>query len=638
MILYISQIVMEEAILKPRHSLSHVLAQAVQRSVDTHAKLGIGPAIDTWFYYDFIFSEGVECKEEQLKEINKMMTKIVKESQLFHRIELNYDQAKEIITMLGEEFKIELIEEFKAEGETVFSYYINTIPVSAKDNLLKGSKPEYVIKYEKINKQLQKFWILNSEFWTQFITFIDMCEWPHVDNTKEINPDAFKIDKVAGAYWRGNEKNPMMTRIYGLAFEDKNALKEYIERLEEAKKRDHRVLGKKLWLFVFSELVWPGLPLYTHKGNIIRKEIIRYTNDLQSDIWYQEVHTPNMNKAELFKISGHYEKYKEDMMRVVSNYSEEEYFLKPMNCPQHTQIYAAEQRSYTDLPVMISDFAKLYLDEKPGELIGLTRLRCFCQDDGHCFCREDQIKAEFVSVLWIIKKAMSTYGMEYVIRLSLWDPNKREKYLWEPQTREKSQKLLEEILIENNIEYTKAEWEAAIYWPKMDLVAKDSLWREFQISTIQLDFIMPQRFKLIYKDSDGWEKTPVMIHRAIVGSPERFMWILIEHYAGAFPLWLAPVQIQFVPVAENFITYAKQIATQMKEQWLRVSVDESNNSFSKKIRNAEIEKIPYIVIVGEKEETTKTLSIREYRSKKQYETGVPEFTDKCVEEMKTRSL
>ena len=321
MILYISHIVMEESILKPRHSLSHVLAQAVQRALDPLAKLGIGPAIETGFYYDFIFSEWIECKEEQLKEINKMMVKIVKESQLFHRIELKYDQAKEIITMLGEEFKIELIEEFKAEGETVFSYYINTIPLSAKDNLLKGSKEEYITKYEKINKQLQKFWILNAEFLTQFITFIDMCEWPHVETTKEINPDAFKLDKIAGAYWRGNEKNPMMTRIYGLAFEDKNALKSYIEMMEEARKRDHRVLGKKLWLFVFSELVGPGLPLYTHKGNIIRKEIIRFSNELQSDIWYQEVHTPNMNKAELFKISGHYDKYKEDMMRVCLLYT-----------------------------------------------------------------------------------------------------------------------------------------------------------------------------------------------------------------------------------------------------------------------------------------------------------------------------
>ncbi len=631
---------MEEAILKPRHSLSHILAQAVQRSVDASAKLGIGPAIDTWFYYDFIFSEGVEFKEESLKDLNKMMTKIVKESQLFHRVDLKYDEAKEIITMLGAEFKIELIDEFKAQGETVFSYYINTIPASAKENLLKGSKPEYIAKYENINTYIRKLWILNSEFWieSKFITFIDMCEWPHVENTKEINADAFKLDKIAGAYWRGNEKNPMMTRIYGLAFEDKNALKWYIEMIEEARKRDHRVLGKKLWLFVFSELIGPGLPMYTHKWNIIRKEIIKYSNELQSDIWYEEVHTPNMNKAELFKVSGHYEKYKEDMLKVVSNYTEEEYFLKPMNCPQHTQIYASQQRSYTDLPVRISDFANLYRDERPGELSGLTRLRCFCQDDGHCFCREDQIKEEFVSVIWAVKKAMETYGMEYTIRLSLRDPSKREKYLWEPEVWEKSQKLLEEILIESKMEYVKAVGEAAIYGPKMDLVSKDSLWRERQISTIQLDFIMPQRFWLAYIDSDGKEKTPVMIHRAIIWSPERFMGILIEHYAWAFPVWLAPVQIQFVPVAETFVTYAKEVAAQMKSKWLRVSVDETTNSFSKKIRNAEIEKIPYIVIVGEKEETTKTLSIREYRSKKQYETGVSEFVDKCLDEVNARKL
>lgn len=630
---------MEETILKPRHSLSHILAQAVQRSLDPAARLGIGPAIDTGFYYDFIFSEGVECKEEQLKEINKMMVKIVKETQKYDRIEMTYDEAKEIILMLGEEFKIELIDEFKAEGETIFSYYVNTIPLAAKDNLLKGSQEWYFTKYQKINEYLNANKSFQKILTDRFVTFIDMCEWPHVETTKEINPDAFKLDKIAGAYWRGNEKNPMMTRIYGLAFEDKNALKAYVEMMEEARKRDHRVLGKKLWLFVFSDLVGPGLPLYTHKGNIIRKEIIRFSNELQSDIGYEEVHTPNMNKAELFKISWHYDKYKEDMMRVVSNYSEEEYFLKPMNCPQHTQIYAAEQRSYTELPIRISDFANLYRDERPGELSGLTRLRCFCQDDGHCFCREDQIKAEFESVLSVVKKALNTYGMSsYTIRLSLRDPNKREKYLGEPETWEKSQKLLEDILIDNKIEYIRAEGEAAIYGPKMDIMIKDSLGRERQISTIQLDFIMPQRFKLVYTSSEWKEVTPVMIHRAIIWSPERFMWILIEHFAGAFPLWLAPVQIQLVPVAENFIAYAKEVAANMKSQWLRIIVDESNNSFSKKIRNAEMEKIPYIVIVGEKEETTKTLSIREYRSKKQYEIAITEFVDKCVEEAKSRSL
>jgi len=629
---------MENQLFKCRHSLSHILAQAVLRSVDPLAKLGIGPAIDTWFYYDFIFSPDIEFKEEYLKDLNKFLQKIIKENQPFTRVEFDYNQAKEIITMLGEEFKIDLIDWFKKDGETVFSYYINSIPLVAKNKLLKDSKPWYLEKYEKINNYLKTLDLGLSTFdlKNNFVVFIDMCEWPHVENTKDINPDQFKLDKIAGAYRRGDEKNAMMTRIYGFAFEDKDALKKHIEFIEEAKKRDHRKLGKELWLFVFSELVGPGLPLYTHKGNIIRKEIIRYTNELQSDIGYEEVHTPNINKAELFKVSGHYEKYKEDMMRVISNYSEEEYFLKPMNCPQHTQIYASRGRSYNDLPVRISDFANLYRDEKPGELIGLTRLRCFCQDDGHCFCREDQIKEEFLSVLWIIKKAMKTYGMKYTIRLSLRDPSKREKYLGEPATREKSQKLLEEILVENKIEYIRAEWEAAIYGPKMDLVATDSLGREFQISTIQLDFIMPQRFKLTYKDSDGQDKTPVMIHRAIVGSPERFMWILIEHYAWAFPVRLAPVQIKLVPVAEPFNAYTNTLRDTFKKAGLRVEVDGSDNSFSKKIRNAEIEKIPYILIVWEKEEADKSVSVREYRSKKQYVMPVDEFLKQCDEEFKSR--
>lgn len=628
---------MEHSLLyHQRHSLSHVLAQAVLRSVDPTAKLGIGPAIDTGFYYDFIFSEGVEFKEENLKDLNKFLQKIIKEGQPFTRVEFDYKQAKEIITMLGEEFKIDLIDGFKKDGETVFSYYINTIPVAAKDKLLKDSKPGYIEKYEKITAYLAGNKKFAKAVEDRFVTFIDMCEWPHVENTKEIDPDQFKLEKIAGAYRRGDEKNAMMTRIYALAFEDKEALKKYIEFLEEAKKRDHRRLGKELWLFVFSDLVGPGLPLYTHKGNTIRKEIIRYSNELQSDIGYEDVHTPNMNKAELFKVSGHYEKYKEDMMRVVSNYSDEEYFLKPMNCPQHTQIYASRGRSYQDLPVRISDFANLYRDEKPGELIGLTRLRCFCQDDGHCFCREDQIKDEFVSVLKVIKTALATYNMNYKIRLSLRDPNKREKYLGEPATWEKSQKLLEEILIENKMDYMRAEGEAAIYGPKMDLVATDSLGREFQISTIQLDFIMPQRFKLTYKDSDGQEKTPVMIHRAITGSPERFMGILIEHYAWAFPLRLAPTQIKIVPVAEPFNAYANTLRDTLKKAGLRIEVDGSDNSFSKKIRNAEIEKIPYILIVGEKEEADKSVSVREYRSKKQCVMGVEEFVKQCVEEYKAR--
>ncbi|MDO8559283.1 MAG: threonine--tRNA ligase, partial [bacterium] len=442
--------------------------------------------------------------------------------------------------------------------------------------------------------------------------FIDLCAGPHVKSTEEIPADAFKLTKIAGAYWKGSEKNKMLTRIYGVAFATKNELENFLKMREEAEKRDHRILGEKLDLFIFSELVGPGLPLYTFKGTAVLKEIKDYSNKLQKEIGYQEVQTPNMNRAELFKVSGHYDKYKDDMFRVISHYSEEDYYLKPMNCPQHTQIYASRPRSYKDLPIRIADFANLYRDEKTGELAGLTRLRGFTQDDGHCFCMESQIKDEFKSVLSAIEKAMKTYGMDYKIRLSLWDPQKPEKYLGDAEVWAKSQKTLEDILIENKIEYFTAVGEAAIYGPKMDLISKDSLGREWQLSTIQLDFIMPERFGLKYTDSDGKEKTPAMIHRAIVGSPERFFGILIEHYAGAFPFWLAPVQMRLIPVSDKHLEYAEKIKNELSE--FRVELDGQNETLGKKIRNGELQKIPYLVILGDREMTAGQISVRE-RSK-----------------------
>ncbi|EKD24752.1 MAG: hypothetical protein ACD_80C00166G0013 [uncultured bacterium (gcode 4)] len=623
---------MEEAILKPRHSLSHILAQAVQRSVDPIAKLGIGPAIDIGFYYDFIFSEGVEFKEENLKDLNKMMTKIVKENQVFHRVDLNYDEAKEIITMLGAEFKIELIDEFKAEGETVFSYYINTIPTAAKDNILRGSKLEYIKKYEDITEYLKKF-----NLGDVFVTFIDMCEGPHVENTKEINADAFKLDKIAGAYWRGNEKNPVMTRIYGLAFEDKIALKAYLEMMEEARKRDHRVLGKQLKLFTLSPLVGAGLPMLQPNGMIIRKEIEDYLRELHKDKEYQRVRTPHLCKHDLYIKSWHINKYGDNLFKVKGR--DEEFFVKPMNCPHHMQIFADNQFSYRDMPVRYFEPATVYRDEKTGELWGLLRVRAITQDDGHLFCRSIQIEEEVSTIVDIIKKFFGTMGMidNYRVSLSVRGED-TSKYLWSDDVREKAEGWLEKAALANKLPFKKILWEAAFYGPKLDFMFKDCLWREWQLSTIQCDFNLPERFDLSFMN-EKWEKErPVVIHRAISWSLERFMWVMIEHFAGAFPLWLAPQQIKFVPVAEIFTGYAKEIAAQMKALWLRASVDEGDDSFSKKIRNAEVEKVPYIVIVGEKEETTKTLSIREYRSKKQYETSVTEFVDKCLDEVKMRRL
>jgi len=548
-----------ENIEKIRHSLSHIMAEAVLEFWPK-TKLGMGPAIENGFYYDFVLQKPLE--EKDLPEIEKKMKELILQKQKFEKKNINKRTAKKLFAV--QPYKLELIKELP--GDTVSTY-------------------------------------TSGEF-------VDLCKGPHIKSTKEIDIKAFKLTKTAGAYWKGSEKNKMLTRIYGLAFETEKELQDYLQMLAEAEKRDHRKLGEKLDLFVFSELVGPGLPLYTFKGAAILREIRNYCNELQNEIGYQEVQTPNMNRAELFKVSGHYDKYKDDMFRVVSHYTKEDYYLKPMNCPQHTQIYASKPRSYKDLPIRIADFAQLYRDEKTGELSGLTRLRGFAQDDGHSFCREDQIKDEFKFVLCAIEEAMKTYGMNYKIRFSLWDPKHPEKYLGDSKTWKRSQQLLEEILVENKVEYFKAVGEAAIYGPKMDLISKDSLGREWQLSTIQLDFIMPQRFGLKYTDSDGKEKTPVMVHRAIIGSPERFFGILIEHYAGAFPVWLSPIQAVVIPISEKHLSYAKEIQKQLKASNVRTEIRDENETLGKKIREAEMQKIPYLLIVGDKEISANAVCIR----------------------------
>jgi threonyl-tRNA synthetase len=551
---------MPSNIEQKRHSLAHLLAAAVLE-IWPDAKPTIGPAVDDGFYYDFDFSTAVS--EKDFAQIEKKMRKILPTWQGFEKMELSREEAEKIFA--DNTYKMELIAGIAEKGEAITLYKSGN--------------------------------------------FTDLCRGGHVENCSEIDPESFKLIRVAGAYWRGDEKNKMLTRIYGFAFENKAELENHIAMQEEAKKRDHKKLGKELDLFVFSDLVGPGLPMYTFKGATIRKEIIKLSNELQSEIGYQEVHTPNINKAELFKVSGHYEKYKEDMFLVTSNYSKEEYYLKPMNCPQHTQIYASKLRSYRDLPIRIADFSNLHRDEQPGQLSGLTRLRCFCQDDGHSFCREDQIAEEFNLVLSAINKVMAIYKMTYKIRLSLWDPEKREKYLGEAETWEKSQKLLEQILIDNKLDYETAVGEAAIYGPKMDLITKDSLGREWQISTIQLDFIMPQRFELQYTDKDGKIKTPVMIHRALVGSPERFMGILIEHYAGKFPAWLAPVQVAIVPVRENHNDFAKGVFEKLLKAGVRAELMSEDENLGKKVRAAKNNLVPYILVVGDKEIESESVSV-----------------------------
>ncbi|HCC22784.1 TPA: threonine--tRNA ligase [Candidatus Falkowbacteria bacterium] len=580
----------EDQLKKMRHSLAHVMAQAVLKFFPD-AKLAIGPDIDTGFYYDFDLG-GQSFSPEDLKKIEKQMKKIIAGNQKFEAYSLPLSEAKE--KMQGNPYKVELIDELGGAGETVINFYKN----------IDG------------NGQTM---------------FNDMCRGPHVESTKAVG--AFKIDKVAGAYWRGDEKKPMLQRIYALAFGTQAELEHFLTMRAEAERRDHRKLAKELGLIVHSELVGPGLPLYTGKGALLRRLIGDYSRELRDRMGYVEVHTPQMNKAELFKRSGHYDKYKDDMFRVVSNYTDEEYYLKPMNCPQHTQIFAADIRSYKDLPVRIADFANLYRDEKPGELSGLTRLRCFAQDDGHCFCREDQIEQEFSQLLEAEKETLATYGMDYHVRLSFSDKNNMKAYLGDEAVWSKAEIMLEALVKEKNVPYVIAEGEAAFYGPKMDIIAKDSLGREWQLSTIQIDFNLPERFELEYIGQDGKKHRPVMIHSALVGSLERFMAVVIEHYAGDFPLWLSPVQVKLISVGEKHHDYVVNLAAKLKQEKIRVEIDLSDETVGNKIRKSEKEKNPYMLVIGDKEMESTKYTIRQRNESDQRELSLDELVTEIVQKV-----
>ncbi|MBI5138289.1 MAG: threonine--tRNA ligase [Candidatus Vogelbacteria bacterium] len=577
----------EDQLHKIRHTLAHILAWVIQEQ-DPKVQLAIGPTIDNGFYYDMLLSSALSS--EELPKIEAKMKELIKGKHSMTGQEVDYAEAKKLFG--DSPFKLEMIEELHRNGEKMTAYTVGK--------------------------------------------FTDLCRGGHVENTSEIDASAFKLDKLAGAYWRGSEKNPMLTRIYGLAFSSKDELDKYLTMLEEAKKRDHRKLGRELDLLVFSDLVGPGMPLFTPKGNIVREAIITFSRELNNELGFGEVHTPNINKAELFKISGHYDKYKEDMLSVVSQYAKDEMFLKPMNCPQHTQIYASNPRSYRDLPIRFSDFAVLYRDERPGELSGLTRLRSFSQDDGHDFCREDQIESEISNILEAIKKALATYKISYWMRLSLKDPNNKEKYLGSDEVWNRAEPILRKLLVDHKIEHKEAIGEAAFYGPKIDIMAVDAIGREWQISTIQLDFNMPGRFGLEYTDSDGTKKTPVMIHRALIGSPDRFMGILIEHYAGAFPTWLSPVQVVILPISEKHLEYSEEVYRKLKTAGVRVELNRDNDTLGKKIRAAKMTKVPYILIIGDKEIEASKVGVESRERGQMGAQGLEEFTKNIEAEIKDR--
>lgn len=591
-----------------RHTLAHLLARAVFEHYPD-AKPTIGPPTDEGFYYDFDFGD-TQFGEADLKEIQKTMRKFLSFWETFTPYEADADIARNIFK--GNRYKEELVDEISGKGENITLYY------AGEEN------PDIDIKKQKGH-------LIGSK------GFIDLCRGGHLKNpAKEIDAKAFKLDRVAGAYWRGDENNQMLTRIYGLAFQTPEELSKYEEQREEAKKRDHRKLGKELDLFTFSDLVGSGLPLFTPKGTLIRDLIINKIQTIQEGFGYNRVTIPHITKKELYETSGHWEKFGDELFKV-SGAGDSEFVMKPMNCPHHTQIYASHRRSYRDLPIRYIESTAVYRDEQAGELLGLSRVRAITQDDGHVFCTLDQVKEEGQNIVKVIEEFYTSLGMwnegTYWVSLSVRDPKTPEKYLGRDENWETAERVLEEIANEENLEYKRIEGEAAFYGPKLDFMFKDALGREWQLATIQLDFVMPERFSLKYTDMNGNEETPVMIHRAISGSLERFMSVIIEHFAGKFPLWLSPVQVKVLPIGEDHNGYAQEVVDELKKNGIRVELDASDNTLGKKVRSANIEKIPYFLIIGDKELESKTITLESRNEGNIGEMDIKSLLERLHEEL-----
>lgn len=552
---------MSPELANKRHTLAHLLAAAVLEKYP-HAKLTLGPAIDNGFYYDIDFSNDEAPGDADLKDLQKSMKKLLNKWTEFTHEEVSAERAREVFA--GNQFKLELISEIEAKGEPITLYTCGG--------------------------------------------FTDLCRGGHCEHpNKEINADAFKLDKVAGAYWRGDEKNPMLTRIYGLAFETREELEAYEKQVEEAQKRDHRKLGKELGLFTISPLVGAGLPLLKPKGMIIRQEIENYLWELHKDKGYSRVWTPHITNISLYETSGHAEKFGEELFRVKGG--DEDFALKPMNCPHHMQIFSDDQFSYRDMPVRYFEPATVYRYEKSGQLSGLTRVRAITQDDGHLFCRVSQITEEVSTIVGIIREFYGTMGLlnEYWVSLSVRGGDNM--YLGSDEVWEEAENALETAAKQNDLRYKRIEGEAAFYGPKLDFMFKDAIGREWQLATIQCDFNLPERFNLSFTNEKGEKERPVVIHRAISGSLERFMGVMIEHFAGNFPLWLSPIQIAIIPVAEAHAIYATEVAATLRAANFRIDLDISNDSMGKKIRNAKMNKLPYFIVIGDKEVESKEVTL-----------------------------
>lgn len=591
---------MSQPISTKRHSLAHLMAQAV-KSIYPEAKMAIGPDIETGFYYDFDFGD-VAVNDESLKEIEKKVKNLIKQNQKFEAYKLPVAEAVAFLQSKGEVYKVEMANDLAAKGETEIGFYKNIAQNGAE-------------------------------------TFVDMCRGPHVEKTSELDENAFKLDKVAGAYWKGDAANKQLTRIYAFAFDTREELDAHLHMLSEAKKRDHRILGAKLKLFTISQLVGSGLPLIQPNGMVIRKAIEEYLWELHKDKGYLRVCTPHLAKEDLYVTSGHAGHYLEDMFSVYGGTSKEKFHLKPMNCPHHMQIFADNQFSYRDMPIRYFEPATVYRDEKTGQLSGLTRVRSITQDDGHLFCRVNQIREEVSTIVSVIKSFYTTMGLMegYWVSLSVRGED-RSKYLGGDEVWNTAEGALEAAAEENGLNYKRVEGEAAFYGPKLDFMFKDAIGREWQLATIQCDFNLPERFDLSFVNEKGEKERPVVIHRAIAGSLERFMGIAIEHFAGDFPLWMAPKQVRILPVSENFIGYADEVFAELKKAGLRVELDSSSDGLGKKIRNAETDHVNYALVIGEKEVTDKTVSVRSRKTGEQTVMSVADFVAQATAEVSNRSL
>jgi threonyl-tRNA synthetase len=579
---------MDEKLHNLRHSLAHLLAAAVLEMYPD-ALNTIGPAVDNGFYYDFEFAEGSSPSEKDLPKIEKKMRELLKSWKEFTHEEKTMEEAEAYFA--GNPYKLELIKEIAAKGEKITFYTCGK--------------------------------------------FTDLCRGGHLENpAKEIEKDSFKLDRIAGAYWRGDEKNKMLTRIYGLAFPTKENLEAYQSQIEEAKKRDHRKLGAELDLFTFSPLVGPGLPLWTPNGTILRDKLDDFVWELRKEKGYQRVTIPHITKKDLYEKSGHWAKFSEELFRIKTREGKE-YAMKPMNCPHHTQIFDRKQWSYREMPQRYANTTMVYRDEQSGELGGLTRVLSITQDDAHVFARHSQVREEFFAVWDIINKFYGSFGFELRVRLSFHDPASFHKYLGTPEIWASAEKALRDIAKERKANFFEAPGEAAMYGPKLDFLAKDSLGREHQVATVQLDMNQPERFDLTCVNEKGEKERIVMIHCAIMGSIERFTAVLLEHTAGNLPVFCSPVQVSVIPIGEAHQEFAKEINEKLKEMDVRTNLHLENENLGKKIRAFKVNKIPYAIVIGDKELESRMLTV-ESRDGSKENISVDDFLQNLKSEIKNR--